>query len=74
MNANLVYVPVGPDRFQAQVIAEACRNAGIRLELLTADESGVDPMMGIVQGHRLLVAAKDAKRVEAIRGRLQGVG
>lgn len=74
MNADLVYVPVGSDRLQAQVIAEACRHAGIRLELLTADESGVDPVMGIVQGHRLLVTAKDVKRVESIRGRLQGTG
>ncbi len=74
MNADLVYVPVGSDRLQAQVIAEACRRAGIRLELLTADESGVDPVMGIVQGHRLLVTAKDVKRVESIRGRLQGTG
>jgi hypothetical protein len=74
MNANLVYVPVGTDRFQAQLIAEACRNAGIRLELLTADESGVDPVMGIAQGHRLLVTAKDVNRVEAIRGRLQNAG
>jgi hypothetical protein len=66
---RLVYVPVGSDRFAAQVIAEACRSAGIKVELLTGDQSGVDPVMGIIQGHRLLVAEEDVARVEAIVGR-----
>jgi hypothetical protein len=69
MTESLVYVPVGNDRFRAQVIAEACRAEGIRVELLTADNSGVDPVMGIMQGHRLLVAAADADRVRAIARR-----
>lgn len=63
---NLVYVPVGSDRFAAQVIAEACRSAGIRVELLTADQSGVFPALAMLQAHRLLVAEEDAPRVEAI--------
>lgn len=67
--AESVYVPVGPDRFEAQMIVAACRNAGIRVELLTADESGVDPVMGIVQGHRLLVSPDDVPRVRRILAR-----
>jgi len=66
MAERLVYVPVGGDRFRAQMIAEACRAEGIRVELLTADESGVDPVMGRLQGFRLLVAAADEGRVRAI--------
>jgi hypothetical protein len=69
MAENLVYVPVGGERFQAQLIAETCRAEGIRVELLTADESGVDPVMGRLQGFRLLVAAADEGRVRALIGR-----
>ena len=69
MAERLVYVPVGGDRFRAQVIAETCRAEGFRVELLTADESGVDPVMGRIQGFRLLVAASDVGRVHAIVGR-----
>ena len=66
MAPNLVQVPVGEDRFQAQILAEACRAAGIRVELITGDASGVDPVLGIIQGHRLLVGADDVERVRAI--------
>lgn len=72
MAENLVYVPVGGDRFRSQMIAEACRADGLRVELLTADESGVDPIMGRIQGFRLLVAAADVDRVRAIVGRNPG--
>jgi hypothetical protein len=67
---RLVYVPVGGDRFRAQMIAETCKAEGLRVELLTADESGVDPVMGRIQGFRLLVAAGDTDRVRGILGRL----
>ena len=66
MPQDLVYVPVGGDRFRAQIVAETCKAEGLRVELLTADESGVDPIMGRIQGFRLLVAAGDADRVRAI--------
>jgi hypothetical protein len=69
MADQLVYVPVGGDRFRAQMIAETCKAEGLRVELLTADESGVDPIMGRLQGFRLLVASGDADRVRAIIGR-----
>jgi len=69
MAGRLVYVPVGGDRFRAQMIAETCKAEGLRVELLTADESGVDPVMGHIQGFRLLVAASDEGRVRAIIGR-----
>lgn len=66
---NLVCVPVGGDRFRSQMIAEACRADGLWVELSTADESGVDPIMGRIQGFRLLVASADVDRVRAIVGR-----
>lgn len=66
MAQRLVYVPVGGERLRAQMIAEACRAEGLQVELLTADESGVDPIMGRIQGFRLLVAAGDLDRVKAI--------
>ena len=69
---GLVYVPVGGERLRAQMIAGACRAEGIRVELLTADESGVDPVMGRIQGFRLLVAAGDADRVRAVIRRAGG--
>ena len=71
MAARLVYVPVGGDRFRAQLIAEACKAEGLRVELLTADDSGTDPVIGHIQGHRLLVAASDEGRVRAIVGRVR---
>ena len=66
MAAKLVQVRVGEDRFQAQILAEACRAAGIRVELVTGDASGVDPVLGIIQGHHLLVRTDDVERVRAI--------
>ena len=72
MVPKLVYVPVGQDRFEVQVVAEACRAAGIRVELVTGDASGVDPVLGIIQGHRLLVAADDIDRVRAVLERRPG--
>jgi len=38
------YVDVGPDRFNALLMTEACRSDGLEGELLTA--SGVDPWSG----------------------------
>ena len=69
MAERLVYMLVGGERFRAQMIAEACRAEGLQVELLTADESGVDPIMGRIQGFRLLVAATEVDRVRAIVGR-----
>ncbi len=61
-----VALPVGSDRFAAQVIVEACRAEGIRVELLTADALGVDPILGRMQQHKLLVRPEDLPRVRAI--------
>ncbi|HSQ36640.1 MAG TPA: hypothetical protein VLS92_01980 [Acidimicrobiia bacterium] len=49
---------MGEDRFEAQLIAGACPAAGVRVELLTADDSGIDPDLGIIQRHRLLVTQR----------------
>jgi len=64
-----VSIPVGPDRFAAQVIAEACRAEGIRVELITADAFGVDPILGRIQQHHLLVRPEDVPLVKEILAR-----
>jgi hypothetical protein len=68
---ELTYVLVGPDRFHAQVIAEACRAADLEVELLTADAEGTGPEMGWAQDHRLLVHRGDLETVMAIVERSQ---
>jgi hypothetical protein len=72
MADKLVYVPVGSDRFRALVVAQACRAAGIRVQLLTSDDSGVRPHFSLMQDHRLLVAKDDVPRVEEIIARTSG--
>jgi hypothetical protein len=69
---KLACVPVGQHRFEAQVVAEACRAAGIRVELVTGDASGIDPVPGIIQGHRLLVTADDVDQIGAVLDRHGG--
>jgi hypothetical protein len=56
---DLRFVPVGTDRFRAQVIAEACRVAGLKVKLLLSDDSGY----GAVQPHRLLVRSDELEQV-----------
>ena len=66
MSKELVYVAVGPDRYQAQIIADACRSEGYQVELLSADIEGIAPNLGWAESHRLLVFAEDADAVRAI--------
>ena len=63
---KLEYIDVGPDRLRAHLITQACRAAGLRVELLTSDDEGTFPMWGIIQHHRLLIRSDDRNRVEAI--------
>lgn len=62
---DLTYVPVGSDRFRAQLIAEACRAAGLEVELLTADDSGTF-RYGEIQPHRLLVRFGELEQVLSV--------
>ncbi len=59
---ELQQVPLGRDRVQAQVIAEACRAAGLRVKLFLADDSGYGP----VEAHRLLVYSDELDKVMAV--------
>ncbi len=59
---DVTFVMLGTDRFKAQVIAEACRAAGLEVKLLMSDDSGY----GAIQPHRLLVHSGDLERVQAI--------
>jgi hypothetical protein len=63
---ELEYIAVGSDRYRAHLIAQAVRAEGIRVELLTGDDSGVDPFIALIQNHRLLIRSADADRVRAI--------
>jgi len=63
------YLDVGPDRFHAQLIAEACRADGLEVELLTADDDGTDPWWGVIQHHRLLIHSEDRDTVTRVAGR-----
>ena len=57
---DLTHVPVGMNRFRAQVIAEACHAAGLKVELLSSDSSGELPL------YRLLVRSDDLEQVLAV--------
>ncbi len=59
---DLSYVPLGSDRFRAQLIAQACRSAGLDVKLLAADDSGY----GAVQAHRLLVLTDQLEKVMSV--------
>ena len=74
MANELTVLRIGADRFQAQLVVEACRAEGLRVELLGGDDSGVDPFLGLVQGHRLLVRETDVERVQEIIARQWGPG
>ena len=47
-------------------VAAACGAEGIRVELLTGDDGGMNPHLAVQQGNRLLVSVDDAERVRAI--------
>ena len=66
---DLVYVPVGTDRFRADLIAAACRNEGLTVELLTADDDGTFPWYGPTQPFRLLVHRSDLDKVRTVISR-----
>jgi len=66
MGDELAYIPLGGDRYRAHLIAEAVRAEGFKVELLTADDSGVDPFLAMIQSHRLLVRSEDVDRIQAI--------
>jgi hypothetical protein len=66
---DVVSVPVGSDIFSAQVIAEACRAEGLRVELLTTEMAARPNTVGVQQ--QLLVRAEDVERVQEILRRQQ---
>ncbi len=47
MTGEFAFVLVVSGRFQPLVLAEACRAEGIRVELLTADDSGMGPHLAL---------------------------
>jgi hypothetical protein len=66
MNRSLAYISIGHDRYQAQVIADACRSRGLKVELLLADMEGNSPNLSYVESHRLLAFAEDADAVRVV--------
>ena len=59
---EFVQIRIGMNRFRGQVIAEACRAAGLRVQLLRSDDSGY----GNVEARRLLVRSDQLEQVMAI--------
>ena len=59
---ELTDINVGNNRFHAQLIAEACGAASLKVKLLLSDDSGY----GNVEAHRLLLFARDLEQVAAI--------
>ena len=57
---ELTQVSVGTDRFRAHVIAEACRAAGLEVELLLSDDTY------FYADIRLLVRTADLEQVAAL--------
>ncbi|MFZ0492218.1 MAG: hypothetical protein WAM81_03350 [Acidimicrobiia bacterium] len=60
------YINIGGNRVRAQLIERACTEAGIHVELLPADDTGLFPTGGFIQRHRLLVRSADRAKVEEI--------
>lgn len=67
---ELTQISIGNNRFRAQVIAEACGAAGLKVKLLFSDDSGY----GNVEAHRLLVFVDDLKRVAKVIERADAGG
>lgn len=63
---DLEYISVGGNRVRAQLIERACREAGLQVKLLPADDTGLFPTGGFIQRHRLLVHSADRAEVEKI--------
>jgi hypothetical protein len=64
---QIVTVPVGGDIFRAQVIAEACKAEGIKVQLLTSEMGARPTAIGVEQ--QLLVRAEDLEKVREILSR-----
>jgi len=63
VNEKLRTVDLGFDRFRAQLLAAACENDGLHVELLIMDDNGVAPGYTDLTPHKLLVRADDVERV-----------
>lgn len=66
---DVVSVDVGFDRFHAELLAEACRQEGCVVELLTMDDSGTSPGLPAGMPHRLLVRRSEREKVQAVLAR-----
>jgi len=64
--SDLEYIKIDGDRVRAELIMRACRDAGLHVELLSADDTGLFPAGAFIQRNRLLVYAADRSQVEKI--------
>lgn len=71
---DLVSIDVGFDRFQAHLLAEACRAEGCSVELLTMDDNGQVPGLPALLPHRLLVHESELATVRAVLTRTRSTG
>jgi hypothetical protein len=63
---DVIRIDPGFDRFRAQVVAEACREEGFSVELLTMDDLGTAPGLAAGVAHQLLVHQSEVEQVCAI--------
>ena len=66
---EIVTIELGFDRFEAHLLAEACRAEGCTVELLTMDDLGQAPGRLAGMPHRLLVWRSELRTVEAVIAR-----
>ncbi len=62
--SEVVEVPIGQDRFRAEVIRAACESSGVNARLVMADEHGHRSVP--LGEHRLMVLADDLPVVHEI--------
>ena len=67
--SEIVRLELAFDRFEAQVVAAACTDAGLTVELLLMDESGNVPGLNALTPHYLLARLDELEEVHEILAR-----
>jgi hypothetical protein len=63
---RIVPVEILPSRMEADIVAAALESRGIKVTVDHGDASGWDPMLSLLQGHRVLVFESDLEVARAI--------
>jgi len=68
-DVEIITLTLGVDAFDAGVVAEACRDEGLTVELLRMDDHGALPGNKALLPHRLLVRSDELDEVQQILAR-----